>query len=133
VTEAEPAGDTEPTGPVERFFVTLSARDWDGLARVLASDVERIGPLGDRVLGRERYVELLRGVVPSVYGNDVHRITYAPDGRSAFARVTEHLAYPDREFHLEEAYAFGVNDAGLLSLVEIFFQTPEADPGGQGT
>jgi limonene-1,2-epoxide hydrolase len=122
-----------PGGIIEDFFVALSARDWDAFARVLAPDVERIGPFGDRVRGRARYVDLLRGVVPSVYGNDVHRITCAPDGRSAFARVTEHLGYPDLELHLEEAYAFGLGDDGLISLVEIFMQSPDADPGGFGS
>jgi limonene-1,2-epoxide hydrolase len=114
---------------VARFFVALSARDWEAFAAVLAPDVERIGPYGDRVRGRERYVDLLRGLVPSVYGTDVHRITCAPDGRSAFARVTEHLGYPDRALRLQEAYAFGLGEDGLLSLIEIFLQTPE---GGLG-
>lgn len=100
---------------------------------VLAPGVQRIGPFGDRVGGRDRYVDLLRGLVPSAYGNDVHRITCASDGRTAFARVTEHLRYPDRELHLEEAYAFGLDDGGLISLVEVFLQSPQADPGGFGS
>jgi ketosteroid isomerase-like protein len=133
VNEPGPEPETGSIGTIERFFATLSARDWKGLAAVLAPDVERIGPFGDRVSGRERYVDLLRGVVPSAYGNDVHRVTYAPDRRAGFARVTEHLTYPDQELHLEEAYAFGLDDDGLLALVEIFFQTPDADPGGFGS
>jgi hypothetical protein len=112
------------SGVVERFFELLSARDWASLGGVLAPAVERVGPFGDRVVGRDRYLDLLAGAVPSVYRNDVHRITYAPDGRSGFARVTEHLTYPDRELHLEEAYAFGFDDAGLVSRVEVFWQTP---------
>jgi hypothetical protein len=130
---AEPPRDAGPSAAIERFFVALSARDWESFAGVLAPDVTRIGPFGDRVSGRERYVDLLRGLVPSAYGNDVHRITCAPDGRTAFARVTEHLGYPDRELHLEEAYAFGIGDDGQVTLVEIFLQTPDADPGGFGS
>jgi limonene-1,2-epoxide hydrolase len=129
VTDSAPVA----CGTIERFFTTLSARDWDAFALVLASGVERIGPFGDRVRGRDRYVDLLRGLVPSAYGNDVHRITCAADGGSAFARVTEHLGYPDRELHLEEAYAFALDHDGLISLVEVFLQTPTADPGGFGT
>jgi len=129
VTEAAPAA----RGTIERFFTALSARDWDAFAHVLASGVQRIGPFGDRVRGRDRYVDLMRGLVPSAYGNDVHRITCASDGRTAFARVTEHLGYPDRELHLEEAYAFGLDHDGLISLIEVFLQTPEADPGGFGS
>jgi hypothetical protein len=123
----------ESGGAIERFFAALSARDWATFAGVLAPNVERIGPFGDRVTGRDRYVDLLRGLVPSDYGNDVHGIARAPDGRSGFARVTEHLGYPDRALHLEEAYAFGMDEQGLISLVEIFLQRPDADPGGFGS
>jgi hypothetical protein len=121
------------TGVIERFFGDLTARDWVSLRNVLAPDVERIGPFGDHVAGRDRYVDLLTGTVPSDYGNDVLRVTYAPDGRSGFARVTEHLRYTDRELHLQEAYAFDIDKHGLLSRVEIYWQTPELDPGGFGS
>jgi hypothetical protein len=123
----------DPDGVVERFFARLTARDWAGLGVLLAEDVERIGPFGDRAVGRDRYVDLLRGLVPSDYGNDVHRITYAPDGHSAFARVTEHLVYPHGTFHLEEAYAFEIGARGSIDRLEVFWQTPDADPGGFGS
>ncbi len=115
-------------GIIERFFECLSARDWASLAAVLAPDVERFGPFGDRVVGRRRYLDLLAGRVPPDYRNDVHRVTYGPDGRSAFARVTEHLVYPDEEFHLQEAYSFRIDETGAVSLVEVFWQTPHMDP-----
>jgi predicted kinase len=117
-------GDLGRLGPVERYFESLSARDWPALAEVLAPDVERVGPLGDPVSGRVEYLGLLARSVPERYGNDVHQILYAPDRRSAFARVTEHLAYPDRDLHLEEAYAFTLDQAGLLTRVEVFWQSP---------
>jgi hypothetical protein len=116
-------------GIVERFFECLTARDWEALGAVLAPGVERVGPFGDRVVGRLRYIDLLSGVVPSRCRNDVHRVTYASDGRSALARVTEHLAYPERELHLEEAYSFHIDESGVISRVEVFWQTPSSDPG----
>ena len=116
-------------GVVERFFECLTARDWEALGAVLAPDVERVGPFGDRVVGRRLYLDLLSGVVPARYRNDVHRVTYASDGRSGFARVTEHLAYPERELHLEEAYSFHIDESGVISRVEVFWQTPSSDPG----
>lgn len=115
------------SGIVERFFEHLSARDWDRLRGVLTSGVERVGPLGDRVAGRDHYVAMLEAAVPADYGNDVHLVTYATDGRAALARVTEHLGYPDRELHLEEAYAFGLDGEGLVSRIEVFWQTPHDD------
>ncbi len=125
-----------PGGTIERFFDRLTARDWESLGALLSSGVERIGPFGDRVTGRERYLDLLEASVPAEYGNDVHRVTYAADGRSGFARVTEHLTYPDRELHLEEAYSFHIDHGGHISLVEVFWQTPSSDdapgPGATG-
>jgi hypothetical protein len=84
---------------------------------------------------------MLEGAVPADYRNDVHLVTYADDGRAAFARVTEHLGYPNETLHLEEAYAFGLDDEGRISRIEVFWQTPQADPprarrnnsGGDGT
>jgi hypothetical protein len=116
------------SGGVERFFEHLSARDWESLRGELAPEVERIGPFGDRVAGRDRYLAMLEESVPADYRNDVHRVTYADDGRTAFARVTEHLGYPDRTLHLEEAYAFGFDEVGLVSRIEVFWQTPQYDP-----
>jgi hypothetical protein len=112
------------SGAVERFFAHLSARDWESLRADLAPEVERIGPFGDRVAGRDAYLAMLAEAVPADYGNDVHRVTYAPDGRAAFARVTEHLGYPDIALHLEEAYLFGLDEHGVVTRVEVFWQTP---------
>jgi len=123
-----PHATTAPRGTIELFFACLDARDWAGLGTVLASEVERVGPLGDLVRGRETYLDLLREAVPEVYGNDIHRITYGLGGRSGFARVTEHLGYPDRELHLEEAYFFQFDDLGVITRVEIFWQSPQAGP-----
>jgi len=118
-------------GAVERFFVHLSARDWVALESVLAEGVERLGPFGDRITGRSGYVEFLRSLVPEDYGNDVHRITYGADGRHAFARVTEHLAYAEGTFDLEEAYAFELDERGAITRVEVYWQTPDRAAGGE--
>jgi hypothetical protein len=116
------------SGVVEAFFAHLTARDWASLRTVLANEVERVGPFGDRVAGRDRYIAMLDEGVPTEYRNDVHQVTYAPDGRSAFARVTEHLGYPGEMLHFEEAYVFGLDDDGLVSRIEVFWQTPQYDP-----
>ncbi len=121
------------TGVVDRYFSSLSARDWAGLGLVLAEGVVRVGPFGDRLDGRAAYLDFLRGTVPPDYRNDVRRIVGAPDGRAAFARVTEHLRYPEQELHLEEAYAFEMGADGLITRIEIYWQTPHDDPGGFGS
>jgi hypothetical protein len=95
--------------------------------------VERTGPYGDRVVGGERYLAFLADAVPEHYANDVHLIVAAADGRAGFARVTEHLRYTDKEFHLEESYVFALDAEARLERVEVFCQFPEADPGGFGS
>jgi SnoaL-like domain len=118
------------TRTVEQFFEHLTARDWASFRQVLAPEVERVGPFGDRVAGRDRYIALLEEAVPADYRNDVRNVTYAPDGLSAFARVTEHLGYPTQMLHFQEAYVFGLDDDGRVSRIEIFWQTPQYDPTG---
>jgi ketosteroid isomerase-like protein len=127
------AVSTTTTSIVEGFFAYLTARDWEHLRVVLSQNVERVGPFADVVTGRDRYLDFLRGTVPSEYRNDVRRIVAAADGRAAFARVTEHLHYGEQERRLEEAYSFDIGDDGLISRIEIYWQTPGNDPGGFGS
>lgn len=118
---------------VERFFSHLTAREWDDLGTVLDQEVLRIGPFGDQLAGRQVYLDFLRATVPPDYGNDVLRVVSTPDGRSAFAKVTEHLRYGETEFHLDEAYSFDIGEDGFICRVEIYWQTPQIDPGGFGS
>ena len=122
-----------PTETVACYFSYLTARDWSRLATVLSESVVRIGPYGDRLSGREAYLDFLRGTVPADYRNDVTRIIGAPDGSAASATVTEHLRYGDQEFHLDEAYAFDLDQHGRIGRVAIYWQTPQDDPGGFGS
>jgi len=118
---------------VARFFSCLTAREWSGLATVLSEGVVRVGPFGDELSGREAYLDFLHGTVPTDYRNDVARIIGAPDGSAAFATVTEHLRYGDQKFHLDEAYSFDLDESGRICRVEIYWQTPQDDPGGFGS
>ena len=121
------------TDLVQRFFSHLTARDWDELSTILDHEILRIGPFGDGLSGRQVYLDFLRAAVPPDYGNDVRRIIATPDGRFAFATVTEHLRYEEEEFHLDEAYSFEIGENGLITRIEIYWQTPHNDPGGFGS
>ena len=123
-------------GVIERLFDRLDAGDWIGYGALLSPEVERIGPWGERLVGRNRIVDMMAMLTPSGSDNDrseptwdVHRIAYAPDGRSGFARVT---AYPGRGplSQFEETVAFVMDDEGLVSLIEVFWQTPHDAPPG---
>ena len=119
---------------VERFFSYLTAREWNELGTVLDQEVLRIGPFGDQLTGRQVYLDFLKATVPTDYGNDVLRVISTPDGRFASAKVTEHPSrYGEEELHLNEAYSFDIDEDGLICRVEIYWQTPQFDPGGFGS
>jgi hypothetical protein len=118
---------------VKRYFTHLTARDWENLGTVLYEGVVRVGPFGDQLTGRRAYLDFLRTTVPAEYRNDVLRIIGSPDERFASAKVTEHLHYESGELHLNEAYSFDIGEDRLISRVEIYWQTPQLDPGGFGS
>jgi hypothetical protein len=47
--------------------------------------------------------------------------------------VTEHLGYPDRTLHFEEAFVFGLDENGFVARVEVFWQTPQFFPDAGST
>ena len=63
-------------GVIERLLDRLTAGDWAGYGALLAPDAERIGPWGDRMVGRDRYVEMMAGPLNDGHGTtwDVHQI-----------------------------------------------------------
>ena len=118
-------------GAVERFFQTLIERDWDAFHALLAVDVARVGPQGERLVGRDEYVEYMTGTASAPDGTqqttwDIHSVGYGADGRSAFARVTAHI--PQWDLHFEETLAFVIGAEGLISLIEVFWRDPNAEP-----
>ena len=121
---------------VERTFEYLAARDWDSFGALLAADVERIGPFGERVVGRDAYVELMAagdqaGAVddaPERTTWDVHRVVYAPDRRSAFARVTAHVPHRGRELRIDQTLAYELDAHGFISRIEVFWRDPRGRP-----
>lgn len=114
---------------VRRFVDRLSAQDWAGFAGTLAEDVERIGPYGDLVRGRQAYVEFLAAVVsrhPN-YAVRERRVTAAADGSRAFAEITEVLTLYGVVTEYPEVLAFDLDGAGRISRVGVYMIRP--DPG----
>jgi hypothetical protein len=122
---------------VEKTFEYLAARDFDSFGTLLAPDVERIGPFGERMVGRDSYVELMASGDRRPSDDerdrtrwDVHRVVYALDRRSAFARVTAHVRRRDgsRELRLEQTLAYELDANGLISRIEVFWRDPGSRP-----
>ena len=118
---------------VETMFEHLAAADWDSFSGLLSVDVERIGPLGERLVGRDAYVELMTGGAPALPTDDRHRTTwdvhcvaYTDDRRSAFARVTAHVPHSGRELRIEQTLAYQLAENGLISRIEVFWRDPRS-------
>jgi len=126
--------NTGSRGVIERLFERLTAGDWAGFGALLSPDTERVGPWGDRMLGRDSYVEMMAGPRKDGHGTtwDIHQIVYAPNGRSGFARVTANLGpglgMPFEQF--DQILAFTMDEEGLVCRVEVFWQTPWLAPPG---
>ena len=123
------------TGVIGQLFERLTAGDWAGYGALLSSDAERIGPWGDRLVGRDRYVEMMAGPLKDGRGTtwDIHQIVYSSDGQTAFARVTANLGpglgMPDERF--DQILEFTMDGEGLVCRVEVFWQTPWLAPPGE--
>jgi hypothetical protein len=120
-------------GVVERMFEHLAAHDWDSFRALLSTGVERIGPLGERVVGRDDYVELMAGGEQRTSDDDqqrttwdVHCVVYTDDSRSAFARVTAHVPRRSRELRIEQVLALKIDESGLVSGIEVFWRDPRS-------
>jgi ketosteroid isomerase-like protein len=76
-------------GVVERYLTAVAAADGAALGECITADLERVGPYGDVVTGREAYVAFISELIPRLkgYAMDVARVTYAGD--LAFAEFSE--------------------------------------------
>jgi hypothetical protein len=115
---------------VQRFIDCLSAQDWDGFAATMTEDVERLGPYGDVVSPRAKYVAFLQSVVPKHpnYGLAARRLTRSPDQRVAVAEVTETLTVGGAPVSYPEVLVFDVGDAGLITRVAVYTMRPDPQP-----
>jgi hypothetical protein len=124
-------GDT-----VERYLRCMAAHDWDGLAATIADDgLTRDGPFGDRVEGKQRYVDFLSGVMPSLenYRVAVTRVSHVSD-RVCFVELSETFDVDGKSVEYPECILFERDDDGLICHVSVFVKQPGADapvPGGR--
>ena len=109
------------------FVERLSAQDWAAFATLLRDDVERTGPYGDVVRGRDAYVAFLSAVVGrhSDYRLEVRRITVTAEGRHGFAEVTESLTVDGQAMAFPEVLVFDLDGDGRISTVAVFMIRPD--------
>jgi len=122
---------------VDDYLEAMPAHDWDRLASTLAEDVHREGPFLDVVDGRQRYVDFLRKVIPSLedYVLQVGRVSWCGD-RLACVELTETMRTEGILTTYPEVLLIGLDDAGLVASVSIYMKYPGGQPrveGGRAT
>ena len=119
---------------VERYLGCMAANDWDGLAATIAEEgLTRDGPFCDRVEGKQRYIEFLSGVIPSLKGYElkVQRVSHASD-RVTYVELSETFEVDGVLTVYPECILFERNGDGLISHVSVFVKQPGADAPVEG-
>jgi hypothetical protein len=113
------------------MFEHLAVYDWNSFGALLSADVERIGPAGEQLVGRDAYVELMAGTQRASGGDpprttwDVHCVAYSGNERSAFARITAHVPLSGRDdLRIEQTLTYEFDEDGLISRMEVFLRQP---------
>jgi hypothetical protein len=115
---------------VEHYLACMAAHDWEGLAATLADEgLTRDGPFCDRVEGKQRYVDFLRGLIPSLEGYrlKVQRVSHVSD-RVSYVELSEAFGVDGVLTEYPECILFERNGDGLISHVSVFIK----QPGGEG-
>jgi ketosteroid isomerase-like protein len=122
--------DAEAAAVVERYLAALGAQDWPALADCLAPDVERIGPYGDVVHGREPYASFLERTVSALSGYElsVGRLLVAADAVTVELGETVDTAAGRRR--TDEAVVFDVDAAGLIRRVAVYLRSATTSSRG---
>jgi limonene-1,2-epoxide hydrolase len=110
---------------VEEYLAAVVAHDWDALRRCLREDVVRNGPFRDEYRGRDDYVAFLAELMPTLpgYSMDVTRVTYADDGRLAFAELAETVDVGGSPLRTEESLVFELDADERIEHIDIYIKT----------
>jgi ketosteroid isomerase-like protein len=111
---------------VERYLDAIASHDWDMVDETIAEDIVRVGPYGDRYVGRGDYVAFLADLMPKLpgYAMKLDRVTYVGDAR-AYAELSETVELDGTPMRTPEVLVFGLNGDGRIARVDVFIQTPE--------
>jgi ketosteroid isomerase-like protein len=110
---------------IERYLDAIASQDWTVVDECIADDIVRVGPYGDRFVGRDDYVAFLADLMPKLRGYlmEIHRVTHASDVL-AFAELTETVRMDGKAMRTPEVLVFELNGDGRIARIGIFIQTP---------
>jgi ketosteroid isomerase-like protein len=111
---------------VERYLDAIASHDWDVVDECIADDIVRVGPYGDRFVGRDDYMAFIADLMPKLGGYEMQldRVTYVSDAR-AYAELSETVELDGKPMRTPEVLVFELNSDGRIARVDVFIQTPE--------
>jgi hypothetical protein len=109
---------------VARYLEAVACFDWETARECLAEDVRRVGPFGDTYTGRDRYLEYLKELMPTLQGYrmDLGRVIRSGDGRSAFVELSETVEIDDRPVVTTEGLVFDLDETSRITGIRIYIQ-----------
>lgn len=112
-------------GIVESYLHAIASHDWDVVDECIADDIVRVGPYGDRFVGRTDYLAFIADLMPRLkgYAMTLGRVTYVAD-RRAYAELSETVELDGKPMRTPEVLVFELTGDGRIARVEIFIQTP---------
>jgi ketosteroid isomerase-like protein len=110
---------------VERYLAAIASHDWDVVDECIADDIVRVGPYGDRYVGRDEYLAFIADLMPKLrgYSMDVHRVTDATDAL-AYVELSETVEVDGTPMRTPEVLVFELGGDGRIARVEVYIQTP---------
>ncbi len=109
---------------VQRYLDAMATGDWVVLAGTLAPDVERLGPYGDNVSGRDAYAAFLEDIIGTLSGYELAIVAMIVDGGRVAVELNETVDDGDAKLHTDETVVFDVRD-GLITRVAVYLQKSE--------
>jgi limonene-1,2-epoxide hydrolase len=114
------AADSAPTVVVERFVDLLCATDIDGLAELLAVDVEFENSWLPTLRGRERVRKVFQALLRIGTGVEIHVHTISADGSSVLTERTDVLKWGPLRVQFWICGRFDVRDGQIVAWREYY-------------
>jgi ketosteroid isomerase-like protein len=110
---------------IERYLDAIASHDWAVVDGCIADDITRVGPYGDRYVGRDDYMAFIVDVMPRLpgYAMERHRVSYLGDGL-AYAELSETTTLDGKSMVTSEVLVFALDGDRRIARVDIFIQTP---------
>jgi ketosteroid isomerase-like protein len=109
---------------VTKYLNAIASHDWDVVDECIADDIVRVGPYGDRYVGRDEYLAFIADLMPRLkgYAMKVERVTHASDAL-AFAELSETVEIDGKPMVTPEVLVFAIAGDGRIARVDIYIQT----------